>query len=88
MGWQGILSSGEAEGAMSALRGTGFGGEAVQHYGGAQRLASDAFRNRNTMPPNTWRDYPDRARDPNRIVDPFARARAHGLPYMDDPDLR
>lgn len=46
---QGILSVGEAQSAIRGLKqgDTGGGGEAVWHYGGAQKLAADAFRNRN-----------------------------------------
>ena len=58
MAWQGILSSNEARGAMSDLYLGKPSGEAVEHYGGAQRLAADAFRNRNRMPADTWRNKP------------------------------
>jgi hypothetical protein len=46
---QGILSVTEAQSAIRGLKAgdLGGGGEAVWHYGGAQKLATDAFRNRN-----------------------------------------
>jgi hypothetical protein len=45
---QGIVSRGEAGGAIASLKaGKPAYGEAVTHYGGAPRLARDAFRNRN-----------------------------------------
>lgn len=61
---QGILSEGEAQSAIRGLKSgdTGGGGEAVWHYGGAQKLASDAYRNRRlgmaprTPPSNVYRN--------------------------------
>lgn len=45
---QGALSEGEAQSAIRGLKqgDTGAGGEAVWHYGGAPKLASEAFARR------------------------------------------